>query len=258
MKKIFMILLALAVLPACTVVGPTERAVRYNFGKVDNEVLTAGTHLWIPYFAGTKTLSVNVHALELQTSSGTKDQQEVTTKVVVNLQLDPAKVVEIVSTYGDEEAVIGQVIPQIQEAVNANVSKFSAEEILTKREQLKEAIDHVIKERAAKYSIIVHDISIKDLQYSPEYAKAIEQKQIAEQKSKQAEYDAIKANKEADGAINTARGQAESQKLLRANLTPEILQMRAIEKWNGAFPQYMGAGNLPFINMSMGHSNNSK
>jgi len=254
MKTIFFLLLAALILSGCTVVGPTERAVRYNFGKVDDEILTAGTHLWIPYFAGTKTLGVNVHALELETSSGTKDQQEVSTKVVVNLQLDPNKVIEIVKTYGDEAAVLNQVIPQIQEAVNANVSKFSAEEILTKREQLKEAIDKVIKERAAKYSIIVHDISIKDLQYSPEYAKAIEQKQIAEQKSKQAEYDAVKANKEADGAINTARGQAESQKLLRANLTPEILQMRAIEKWNGAFPQYMGAGNLPFINMSMGHN----
>lgn len=206
MKKFLILALALVSLSACTVVGPTERAVRYNFGKVDDEVLTAGTHLWIPYFAGTKTLSVNVHAIELQTSSGTKDQQEVTTKVVVNLQLDPSKVVDIVKTYGDEEAVISQVIPQIQEAVNANVSKFSAEEILTKREQLKEAIDHVIKDRAAKYSVIVHDISIKDLQYSPEYARAIEQKQIAEQKSKQAEYDAVKASKEADGAINTARG----------------------------------------------------
>ena len=249
MKKLLIGLLTLFILPACTVVGPTERAVRYNFGKVDDEVLTAGTHLWIPYFAGAKTLSVNVHAIELQTSSGTKDQQEVTTKVVVNLQLDPTKVIEIVKNYGDEEAVIGQVVPQIQEAVNANVSKFSAEEILTKREQLKEAIDKVIKERAAKYSIIVHDISIKDLQYSPEYAKAIEQKQIAEQKSKQAEYDAVKANKEADGAINTARGQAEAQKLLRANLTPEILQMRAIEKWNGAFPQVMGSQTLPFLNL---------
>lgn len=249
MKKFLMLALALISLSACTVVGPTERAVRYNFGKVDDEVLTAGTHLWIPYFAGTKTLSVNVHAIELQTSSGTKDQQEVTTKVVVNLQLDPSKVVDIVKTYGDEEAVISQVIPQIQEAVNANVSKFSAEEILTKREQLKEAIDHVIKDRAAKYSVIVHDISIKDLQYSPEYARAIEQKQIAEQKSKQAEYDAVKASKEADGAINTARGQAESQKLLRSTITPEILQMRAIEKWDGKFPQVMGSQTLPFLNI---------
>ena len=249
MKNTLLVLLALAVLPACTVVGPTERAVRYNFGKVDDEVLASGTHIWIPYFAGSKTLSVNVHAIELKTSSGTKDQQEVSTTVVVNLQLDPTKVVDIVKTYGDEDAVLSQVIPQIQEAVNANVSKFSAEEILTKREQLKAAIDAVIKERATKYSIIVHDVSIKDLQYSPEYSRAIEQKQIAEQKAKQAEYDAVKAEKEATGAINTARGQAESQKLLRATITPELLQMKAIEKWDGKFPQVMGQQTLPFLNI---------
>lgn len=224
MKEIIGILAILVTMMACTVIGPTERGVRYNFGKVSDEALSSGTHLWIPYLAGSKTLKVNVKALELKTSSGTKDQQEVSTVVVVNLQLDPTKVVDTVRNYGDEDAVFAQITPQIQEAVNANISKFSAEEILTKREALKEAIDKVIKERATKYNVIVHDISIKDLQYSSEYAKAIEQKQIAEQEAKQAEYDAQKATQTAKAAVEIAKGQAESQRLLKSTITPELLQ----------------------------------
>ncbi|MCL1469789.1 hypothetical protein LAY57_03770 [Argonema antarcticum A004/B2] len=39
--------------------------------------------------------------------------------------------------------------------------------------------------------------------------------------------------------------------MLRENLTPQILQKHAIEKWDGKFPTVMsGNGALPFINVS--------
>lgn len=80
---------------------------------------------------------------------------------------------------------------------------------------------------------------------------AIEAKQIAEQQAKQAEYEALKASKEAQAEINRAKGQAEAQRLMRQTLTPELLQKQAIEKWDGQFPQVMsGNGTLPFINIS--------
>lgn len=250
--KLLLSIIAIISLSACSVVGPTERGVRFTRGAVEESPLAAGTHFWFPYFAGLESIDVAVHAIEIKTSSGTKDQQEVSTTAVVNIQVDPSKVVEIVKNYGSEEAMMKQIIPQIQEAINANVSKFSAEEVLTKRTELKDAVDKMIKERAARYGAMVHDISIKDLQYSKEYADAVERKQIAEQKAKEAEYDAQRANKEADGAINRARGQAESQKLVRATITPELLQKQAIEKWDGKFPQVMGGqGALPFLNLSV-------
>lgn len=251
MRNLFLSIIAIVSLSACSVVGPSERGVRYTRGAVDDTPLASGTYFWLPYFAGMSHIDVSVQAIEIKTSSGTKDQQEVSTTAVVNIQVDPTKVVEIVKNYGSEEAMLRQIIPQIQEAINANVSKFSAEEVLTKRTELKEAIDKMIKDRAARYGATVHDISIKDLQYSKEYADAVERKQIAEQKAKEAEYDAVRANKEADGAINRARGQAESQKLVRATITPELLQKQAIEKWNGQFPQVMGNGALPFLNLNV-------
>lgn len=254
MKKVFGVFFAVIVamlLSGCSVVGPSERGVRYSMGKVDDTPLSSGTYLWVPYFAGLQTLDVAVSAIEIKTSSGTKDQQEVTTTAVVNVQVDPAQVVNVVKNYGSEEALYKQIIPQIQEAINANVSKFSAEEVLTKRTELKESIDKMIKERAAKYGATVHDISIKDLQYSKEYADAVERKQIAEQKSKQAQYDAERAIKEADAERNRARGKADAQNLMKLTVTPAILQQQAIEKWDGKFPQYMGAGTLPFLNLSV-------
>jgi hypothetical protein len=86
--------------------------------------------------------------------------------------------------------------------------------------------------------------------FSPEFAKAIEAKQIAEQEAKRAEFEALKAEKQARAEINRAKGQAEAQRLQRETLTPTLLQKQAIEKWDGKFPLVMGgSGALPFINI---------
>lgn len=232
-------------------IGPGERGVMVTMGYPSSTTLGSGFHFKLPLISSVKIVNVQIQAIETTTSSGTVDQQEVTTKAVVNLQVDETQASEIVKTVGSEEALLTRIMPQIQEAINANVSKFSAEEILTKRGQLKADIETMIKERCSKYGVIVHDLSIKDLQYSQQYAQAIEQKQIAEQHAKQAEYDAQRAIKEANAEVNKAKGTAEAQRLMKLTVTKEILQQQAIQKWDGKFPQFMGGGTLPFINMNM-------
>ena len=249
MKNIIIGFATLGMFSSCTIIGPSERGVRYNLGSVSEEVMQPGTHLWIPFLAGSKTFSVNVQAVETTTSSGTKDQQEVSTTVTVNIQIDPTKVVEITKSIGSESGLIDRVLPLIQESVNATVSKYSAEEILTKRGQVKGDVEVLVKEKVTKYGVIVHDIALKDMQYSKEYSAAIERKQISEQAAKQAEYETQKLEQEAKGAIAKARGEAESNKLKQATLTPQLIQYEAIQKWNGVLPTFNGSGVVPFVNI---------
>lgn len=260
MKNVLLALFAAVAFSSCTVVGPGERGVRYSFGSVSDTVMESGTHLWLPYFAGSKSVNIKMTALEVKTNSGTKDQQEVTTQVVINTQIDPAKVVALIREFGSEDGLGSTVNPLIHAAISAKVSKYSAEEVLTKREQLKNDIQNEIKLSLEKYPVIVHDVSIKDLQYSNEYARAIEQKQIAEQKAKQAEYETLKITQDAKSAVAQADGQAKSA-LLKARaeaeanqlklrtLTKELIQYEAIQRWNGVLPQVNGGGTLPMINI---------
>lgn len=96
------------------------------------------------------------------------------------------------------------------------------------------------------------DISLVDVSFSPEFAKAIEAKQIAEQEAKRTEFEALKAEKQAIAEVNRAKGQAEAQRLQRLTLTSELLQQQAIEKWDGKFPTVLGGeGVLPFININL-------
>ncbi len=248
MKKVFGILFAMVLLSACTVIGPGERGVRFSMGKVQDEILQPGTHLWVPYFAGTSTFNVQIQAVDGTTSSGTKDQQEVTTNVSVNIQVDPTKVTQIVKEVGSGSALSDVVKPLIQESVNATISKYSAEEILTKRGQVKSDIEVLVKERITKYGVIVHDISLKDMQYSNEYAQAIEKKQIAEQKAKQAEYETQQAVENAKASVAKAKGEAESNRMKQQTLTPQLIQYEAVLRWDGKLPTVQaGTGSMPFI-----------
>ncbi|MDA8420235.1 MAG: hypothetical protein M0039_03105 [Pseudomonadota bacterium] len=96
--------------------------------------------------------------------------------------------------------------------------------------------------------MVVDSVNITNFQFSPQYAQAIEEKQVAQQKALQATYDLQKAKVRALQRIVEATAQSKAQALLRQTLTPEIIQQEAIQKWNGVLPTVTsGGGVLPMI-----------
>lgn len=247
-----LILLFLAILfKPFEIVNAGERGVVMQFGKVQNRVLDEGLHLIMPVVTRVEKMSVRVQKNDVKAEAASKDLQDVKTEVAVNWHVDPKRVNEIFQRIGDEGQIIARIInPAVSEVVKAATAKKTAEEIITKRTELKQEIDNDLKKRLASYGVLVDDVSLVDVTFSAEFAKAIEAKQIAEQEAKRAEFIALKAEKEAQGEINRAKGQAEAQRLRRQTLNPELLQQQAIEKWNGQFPLVMGGQTVPFININ--------
>ncbi|MEG4014235.1 MULTISPECIES: prohibitin family protein [unclassified Microcoleus] len=245
-------IIAALILKPFTIVGPGERGVMMRFGKVQDAILDEGIHPILPIFTSVKTLSVRVQKTDLKADAASKDLQSITTDLAVNWNVDPAKVNQVFQQVGDEEKIVTSILsPAISEVLKAATSKKTAEEIITKRTELKTEIDNSLKKRLEPYGVIVRDVSLINFGFSPEFSKAIEAKQIAEQEAKQAEFTVKKATQDAQAQINRAKGQAEAQRLQRQTLTSEILQQQAIEKWNGQFPTVMGGGGtLPLINIA--------
>lgn len=247
------LLVAITLLKSCFVtVNPGERGVVIRLGKIQQGILDEGTHPIFPFITSVKKLNVRIQKTDIEASAGTKDLQSVNTNLALNWYIEPSKVTKIYQEIGDEQEVVTRIItPALNEVLKAATPNRTAEEILIKRAELKEEIDQKIKKRLAVYGLHVSEVALVNVAFSPEFAKAIEAKQIAEQQAKQAEYDALKASKEAQAEVNRAKGQAEAQRLMRQTLTPELLQKQAIEKWNGQFPQVMsGNGTMPFINVN--------
>lgn len=239
--------------------NPGQKGIRVTLGAISGDAKESGVYLWLPFITDVKKISVQVQKSDVVGAAATKDMQDVRADVAVNWSMNAKDIIQTYKNVGDEEAVLSRIIaPAVQEVLKSSTAKRTAEEVLTKRMEMKADIDDSLKSRLDAYGITLHDVSIVDLKFSPDFTHAIEQKQIAEQQAKQAEYVALKATQDARAEVERAKGQSEAQRLLKQTITGEILQQRAIEKWDGHFPQIMGSNAMPFIDMrSLGHSGRS-
>jgi len=139
----------------------------------------------------------------------------------------------------------------MQEAIKASTAKFTAEELITKRELVRDEIKEVLKTRLKTQNILVDEFNIVNFEFSKNFNDAIEAKVTAEQQALAAKNKLEQIKFEADQKIAEARGKAEAMTIesnaLRSN--PQILELRALEKWNGTLPQVTG-GATPFINLT--------
>jgi regulator of protease activity HflC (stomatin/prohibitin superfamily) len=236
------------------VVPAGKRGVVMRFGKVQDRILDEGIHGKLPFVTSVHVMSVRVKRTDINVPVGTKDLQTIDTTLALNWHIDPAQVNRIYQQIGDEDQIVERIInPAISEVLKAATPKKTAEEILKQRSDLKNEVDNELKNRLAKYGLLIDDVSLVNVAFSPEFAKSIEAKQIAEQDAKKADFVAQRAIKEAEAEVNRAKGQAEAQRLQRETLTPTLLQKQAIEKWDGRFPTVMtGEGSLPMINVNPG------
>lgn len=249
MKKLLM-LCSLIALSACSVVGPGERGVSVSLGKVGSEVRQPGAYLWIPFLYGNKSINIQVQKSDVRTSAASRDMQEITTELAINWSIDPDQVIATYKNIGDEKDVYARIIqPAVSEVMKASTSKRTAEEILSQRLDLKKDIDEGLKARLLVYGVKLTDVSIVDLQFSEHFARAVEEKQVAEQQAQQAKYNTQKAEQDAKSAIARAKGEAESQRVLKEQITPQLLQLKAIEKWSGQVPTVMGSGSNMLFNI---------
>ncbi|MEG4504078.1 prohibitin family protein [Microcoleus sp. F6_B4] len=233
------------------IINAGERGVMMQFGKVQEQVLGEGIHVIVPIVDTVKKLSVRVQKQENSAEASSKDLQNVFTDVALNWHIIPEEANTIFQQIGDEKQVIERIIaPAVEEVLKAVMAKYTAEEIITKRGEVKAEVDDFLTLRLVTYHIAVDDVSLVHVHFSERFSDAVEAKQIAEQEAKKGEFLALKAAKEAEAKVNLAKGEAEVQRLLRNNLTPELLERQAIEKWNGQLPLIVGDGGKNLLDLS--------
>ncbi|MEL6930025.1 MAG: prohibitin family protein [Cyanobacteria bacterium J06600_6] len=242
------------------ILNPGQAGVLSILGKAQDGVLLEGIHFRPPLVSNVDIYDLTVQKFEVPAESSTKDLQDLKASFAINFRLDPVQVVEIRRKQGTLQNIVSKIIaPQTQESFKIAAARRTVEEAITKRDELKEDFDNALGERLDKYGILILDTSVVDLSFSPEFARAVEEKQIAEQKSQRAVYVAREAEQQAQADINRAKGKAEAQRLLAETLRAQggelVLQKEAIEAWRegGAqMPKVLvtgdgSGGGVPFL-----------
>ena len=225
-----------------TTVGTGEVAVMTRFGRVTGQELGEGFHIKHPFDTPNKYDS-KVLKIETAAAAASKDLQDVNSGIVINYVLERGRISDVHKDVGInyQDKLID---PAIQEVFKASTAKFDATELITDRSAVKADAYELLRDRLSTYGITVLELSITDFSFSSEFAKAIEAKQVAQQSAEQAKFNAQKAEEDAQAAINRAKGEAESQRLVQTSVTSLTLQKEAIEKWDGKLPTYMGQGTV--------------
>jgi prohibitin 2 len=224
--------------PVFTQAGTANVIVQ--FGRV-SRVATEGLSLKFPIIEGVDSMSVRTQLYTDENSSAaSKDLQEVKINLSLNYRVDIASIGDIYRTLGKQYIdVIAH--PAIQETVKEITAHYDAGDMILKRAQVKDDITMSLTKRLAARGIIVEVVNITNFDFSDEFMKAIESKQIAVQKVQEAENNLRRveveariaeqqAKGEASAAIARAKGQQEAISILSQTLTPQYLQYLYIDK----------------------------
>ena len=149
--------------------------------------------------------------------------------------------------------------PAFNDFVKEVVPTYPIGEILPKREEIRQRAMKKLGDNLSRYHIIVDDIYFANIQFSPEYAGAIEAKQVAQQQVEtqkqvlaqreiEAQQKVATAKGEAESILVVAQGQAKANDALSRSISPILVQYKSVEKWNGILPQVSG-GAVPFIDL---------
>ena len=253
------VLLLLLILNPFATVPAGYRGVLTTFGKPSEEVYSEGLHLVWPVAQKMHQVQVSIQKGEGEGDAASKDLQTVHTRIAINFHVRPDAAVSVYRDLGNDpgERII---VPSVQEAVKAVTARFTAEELITRRAQVRDEIVLALRERMARHGLMVDEFSIVNFNFSKTFNEAIEAKTTADQLKMKAERDLQRIEVEAKQRVSRARAEAEALALQRQQVTPELLrlretenQARAIEKWDGRLPTTTG-GAIPFLNIGNGNN----
>ncbi|MBS1268297.1 MAG: hypothetical protein MAG458_01026 [Nitrosopumilus sp.] len=258
---VLLIIIGVVVASAVQIVDAGHRGVLLHWNAVDTNVLPLeeGLHFVTPFADSIVQMEVRTLKYVKSTSSASKDLQTVSTAVTVNYHPAPNSVHTLFKEVGmDYENRIIQ--PAIEEVVKQVTANYNAEELITKRPQVKSDIESEIISRLNNYNVITEVVSITDFQFSTLFAQAIESKVEAEQKAFKAENDLLRIEVEArqheaqaqgiaKANIAEAQGEAEAIRVINNALSnnPHYLEWLKTQAWDGKLPLVVGEGGTPFI-----------
>lgn len=247
---IIIVIFFIVLFGAFYIIEAGERGVLLTFGKPDMVAKGEGIHFKIPIVQTVRKLDVKTQKYEAELTASSRDLQDVNTKIAINYRIVPESVPEIYRDIGIDYAE-KIIYPLEQETNKAITSKYSAEELITKREEVRQEMKDTLAEKLRSRGIIVEEISIINFAFSPSFAQAIESKVTAEQLKLKAERDLERIRVEAEQKVTQAQAEAESIRIQSQALkeNPDVLQLRWIEKWNGIMPQVVGGNSMPIISL---------
>ena len=259
---IFIIALVLIVLFNCfTIVNEGFIGVKYRFGQIVRDNLTAGLNVHIPFIEEIQQIDIREQVYEVSADAYTSDTQTVQElKLKLNYCYDKSQLSNLIREIGISNVEGKILVPNVAKITKNEIGKVKAEELVQSRGDVQQRIENELTPLLAEKGIIVESFAIENLSFDVAFENSIQAKVIAaqdalkmENKTKEKEEEAkqkvIGAKAEADSQKLAADAQAYSIQVVQEQLknSPDYVEYLKITNWNGVLPQVMSDGINPFL-----------
>ena len=259
---VLVVVIALIFAISCFSFVPTgHTGVVTLFGKVENYTLDSGIHFKNP-FARVIKMDNRIQKESVELSCFSSDIQEVEVVFTLNYQISKEYAMNIYKTIG-KNYFDTAVSPIITESVKTVAARYTAEDLINKRNELAMAIETDMKEKLLIFNIELVSTSIEDMDFTDAFTDAVEAKQVAAQNKLRAETEAAQrvAEAEAEAQIRRVTAEAEAYEILQRaeaeaqanqkiaeSITDRLIEYRYYEVWDGKLPQMvMGESTTPMV-----------
>lgn len=243
-------------LTACgfEIVDTGHRGVKRVLKKVEGEPLGEGLHFYNPFTTSITEMYVREYNFKAQTEVFTKDNQSADVDFDLVWSLDPSKVGVLLTEVGDEEAIERvRVRNNFLGSLKDAFGKQDADSVIQNRDKVANIALTEVRKKFADLGIIAHTLNLSNVQFKPDYQKAVEQKMVEKQRADKAVYETVRIKEEAKQTIETAKADAEAIKIKSAALAQNkgLIELTLAERWNGVLPQTMLGSSTPLLNLDI-------
>lgn len=236
-------------------VSPGHMGVMKVLNKVQQEALPSGWGFKAPFVADVTEMSIQTQTYRDSMDAYTSDMQNVQIRYTINYNLQSAKVSQLYENVGmgyEETLMPGR----FYDITKSEIGDWKAQELISDRQKIsvniQEAFRNKLKKECNYFQNVV--VQITDLQFSREFDKTNEDKEIERQKALTAENQTKRVQEEARQKVIAAEAEAKAMQIRAEALekNKNLTEYEAVQKWDGKLPQYMMGNSVPFINLQHG------
>lgn len=253
MKYVLLVLLASS-LSACgfRTVDTGQIGIQKSFGKIEGEPLSPGLHFYNPFTSGIDKLDVREQRVEGKGACNTKDTQVVTIDYTATFAADSTKIFSIYSQYGEEWIKNAGIESIIEAQIKIAIGKYEAQDLVKSQDAAAKSSHDAVAVALLEKGVRLGALSFRNIDFSNEFEKAVEEKVVAEQSALQAKNKTVEVQEKAKQTVLSATAEAESMRIKSQALAQNkgLVQFEAVQKWDGKLPVNMyGSAPLPFLSI---------